>query len=165
MDRALNDLIERLKAAINDDERVALGAKNHTGRWSWSHGFGEMCNDSTCPFGSLLDEAEPDEDVQGTVLMQVHGYDIKEPWEGAEHIARHDPARTLAMVAAHRKILELHRIEVEALVPGFPPTPEYACVVCDRHEQDGGLIYGQELGCPTVLALAAAYGITAGGTQ
>lgn len=72
-----------------------------------------MCNDPECPYGALLDVAGEGEDLEGTVLMQVHGYDIAAPWEGAAHIARQDPATTLARIAAERAILRdyLYRAE------------------------------------------------------
>lgn len=92
-----------IRARLDEDERAALAAKNETGRWQWSHGFGEMCNDPECPYGALLDQ-----DEHGTVLMQVHGYDVTDAWQGAEHIARHDPARVLRDVAAKRKLLDAH---------------------------------------------------------
>lgn len=94
-------LVAFLRARLDEDERAALAAKNETGRWQWSHDFGGMCNDPECPYGMLQDQ-----DEHGTVLMQVHGLDVTDGWQGAEHIVRHDPARVLREVAAKRKTLQ-----------------------------------------------------------
>lgn len=64
----MDDLIARIRAAIDEDERIAKAAVN------WSYGAQEWA-----------DAGEPD-------------------WV---HIARHDPARVLRQVAAHRKILDI----------------------------------------------------------
>lgn len=104
----MTDLITWLRAQLDEDERVALAAKSNTGRWRWDHGFGAMCNDKECPYGVLMDVAEPDDVFAGTVVMEVHGYDVTEAWQGADHIARHDPARVLREVAAKRAILDEH---------------------------------------------------------
>jgi hypothetical protein len=61
------------------------------------------------------------------------------------HIATHDPAHVLADIAAKRKILDLH----QQREPGW-------CSTCDVPSD----VKGNEAGCPTVLALAEAYGIT-----
>lgn len=65
------------------------------------------------------------------------------------HIATHDPAFVLADIAAKRKILDEHRPIMGA---GW-------CSTCDVP----GDVKGREAGCPTVLALAEAYGITEDG--
>jgi uncharacterized protein DUF6221 len=159
---AMTDILERLLAALDEDERIALGAKSYTGRWSWSHGFGEMCNDPDCAFGTLLDVAEPGENVEGVVLMQVHGYDITEPWQGADHIARQDPDSTLARIAGIRKVAQMH---------GPMPAGGLGIIQCEHcaglcHSRSGLMC---ETGgdapfpCETLLALAEAYGIMDGG--
>lgn len=63
------------------------------------------------------------------------------------HIARHDPASVLRMVAAHRKILELH-----ACAP-YRYQWEAERGICRECED-------VEWPCPTVLALAEAYDLT-----
>lgn len=104
----MSDLVEFLKARLDEDEQTAQAATSESGRWRWDHGFGELCNDPECPYGALLDEATRDGTHAGTVLMELHGYDVKEPWQGAAHIARHDPARVLREVDAKRRIVALH---------------------------------------------------------
>jgi hypothetical protein len=99
-----------LEAHLAEDEAMALAAKRATsGRWRWDHGTGEMCNDPTCPYGELVAIDGP----YDVVLMDVHGYDTRgdEPWNGSEHIARHDPARVLREVEAKRALLARHARE------------------------------------------------------
>lgn len=73
----------------------------------------------------------------------------------AEHIARHDPARVLADVAAKRAILDLHRPRVpygyghsldEMLADGSA-----ACSVCGDQGVDITTVYHP---CDTLLVLA-----------
>jgi hypothetical protein len=144
----MDALIAFLRTQLDEDEAVARAATNHTGRWSWEHDLGRMCNDETCPMGELVDEAKPDENVAGTVLMEVHGYDVKEPWQGAAHIARHDPARVLREVEAQRKVLDecayWQQKTVEAAAdPSIIPYPSLA----DRYE----------VACAVLRALGTAY--------
>lgn len=102
----MDDLVAFLRAQLDEDEALARAATNGTGEWWWDHGYGDMCNDPTCPYGELTDRPGPEDTHGGTVLMDVHGYDIKEPWQGADHIARHDPARVLREVEAKQRIVD-----------------------------------------------------------
>jgi hypothetical protein len=104
----VSDLVAFLSARLDEDEQAAKAATNETGRWTWDHGLGEQCNDPECPYGSLLDQASESDTYAGTVLMDAHGYDVKAPWQGADHIARHDPARVLREVEAKRRIIHAH---------------------------------------------------------
>lgn len=149
-------MFEALKAAVEERMRLARAAKNNTGRWSWGHGFGDMCNDATCPFGELLDEAEEDEDFAGTVLMQVHGYDIKEPWEGAAHIAANDPAFVIRACERDLKVLERHRRETF----GDSDLPELLEV--ERDEPWCRVCRGSGWPCAEIRDLAEVYRINLG---
>lgn len=83
-----------------------------------------------------------------------------------EHIARWDPARVLAEVAAKRQLLEVHKVNVE--VEGPPPAfrdphvryqegrVTYWCDECD-HDRDYGHISGPDQGCRTLRLLALPY--------
>lgn len=93
------DLVEFLTARLDEDEQVARSAEG--GTWSWRQGYGDMCDDPECRYGQLMSESGG----SLTLLMDVHGYDVHRDWEGAEHIARHDPARVLREVEAKRAIL------------------------------------------------------------
>lgn len=90
-----DDLVQFLRARLDEDERAARDAGGKP--WAWEQHYGDMCNDPTCEYGELA--------TDDTVLMDVHGYDVKAPWQGADHIARHDPARVLAEVDAKRQML------------------------------------------------------------
>lgn len=63
----------------------------------------------------------------------------------AAHIARHDPAHVLAVSAAHRRIVELHR---------DGRSGDYIEPWCATCSDDEDLVY---LPCPTLRALASAY--------
>jgi hypothetical protein len=138
----VSDLVAFLKARLDEDEAVAREAGGQ--RWRWDHGFGAMCNDKDCPYGHLVADGEPP-----TLLMEVHGFDIHQPWQGAEHIARWDPARVLAEVAAKRAILGIH--EPVSLAPKFHPEVR-VCARCGTVGEDE-----IDWPCDTVLALALPY--------
>lgn len=90
------DLVQFLRDRLTEDEQAAKDAGGKA--WQWDQHYGDMCNDPTCEYGELA--------TDDTVLMEVHGYDIRAPWQGAAHIARHHPARILAEVDAKRRLLE-----------------------------------------------------------
>lgn len=64
-------------------------------------------------------------------------------------ICANDPARTLRLVATHRKLAELHSWTTNA------PGGMRACVSCGSHDE-----YPIDWPCDTIRALAAAYGWT-----
>lgn len=83
----MDDLVAFLRARLDEDERVAREALSDTGGPVWSDGgqYGESVN---------VDE------TGGPVAVGAWtGYLGDGP---RYHIARHDPARVLAEVAAHR---------------------------------------------------------------
>jgi hypothetical protein len=86
----VNNLITKLRAAIDEDERIAEAtAETYGGTWEDGGKRGEFV---TTPYG-------------GRVACGPHDgcwYD----GEIRQHIARHDPARVLGRVAADRKILD-----------------------------------------------------------
>lgn len=92
----MDDLVRWLGEQLDEDEAKARAAGGEA--WQWEHGYGDMCNDRTCPYGELAtDEA---------VIMQVHGFDVQQDdRQVADHIARHDPARVLREIDAKRKII------------------------------------------------------------
>lgn len=130
-------------------DRAATIAQAAGGKeWHWEHDYGNLCNDPTCPYGELA--------TDDTVLMQVHGLDVTQPWQGAAHIAFNHPAAVLRRCAADRKILEEHA----PTGGGWPG--QYACEGCGY---DGSYcpmpITEHTNDCPTLLALAEGYGLTA----
>jgi hypothetical protein len=86
----MTDLVEFVRAALDEDERVARAAE-------------------PAPWTAHEEAADPDEGYvagpDGYVLVYNEG---TVSLGTAAHIARHDPARVLADVAAKRAILELH---------------------------------------------------------
>lgn len=98
----MSDLVEWLVVQLAEDERIARAAGSAAWRWEQDHG--DMCNDATCPYGQLVADNSEGE----TVLMRVHGYDVHEQWQGAEHIAAHDPARVLRDIDAMRRQVARH---------------------------------------------------------
>lgn len=129
-------------------DRVEAAARAAGGKaWHWEHDYGDMCNDPTCPYGELA--------TDDTVLMQVHGYDVTEPWQGAAHIATHDPAAVLRRCGADRRILARH--EPQPNGTGFDDG--WQCQTCSVDGGDG-YQYLVPYPCPTVEDLAHAHGIT-----
>jgi hypothetical protein len=88
-------LVAFLQARYDEDDQAARDAGGKS--WEWEQHYGDMCNDPTCEYGNLA--------TDDTILMSVHAYNITVPWQGAEHIARHNPARVLAEVDAKRQLL------------------------------------------------------------
>ena len=116
------DLIERLKAALDEDERVAMAAESQAWHAREPDSLGLR----------VVSVSFDTDQVTASILSG-----------NANHIARHDPARTLAMVAAHRKILEL--------------LPDIETAEAWMHQEVGHL--APDVIQPLVEALAAAYGI------
>jgi hypothetical protein len=141
------DLIERLKAAIDDDELAATQCQEH----DWRVNGAKSCEVYVLrPDGSMR-----------TIARCFNGYD--DDFSNVIHIANQDPARTLAMVAAHRKILDLHRVTISKRIQdpydaytGEPKPVAYdvECPQCGWASEDPAS------GCATLLALAKGYGIT-----
>lgn len=91
----------------------------------------------------------------GSVIPVDHRYPSIVDWvHGAEHIARHDPARVLAECEAKRRIMELHA--------GDQPWDVHACPGRGP-DDDEWVVYeaGQRVvevyPCPTLRALAAVH--------
>ncbi|MEU3161810.1 DUF6221 family protein [Streptomyces griseoincarnatus] len=136
----MDDLVQWLRAQLDEDERMARAAGGEA--WQWEHGYGDMCNDRTCPYGELAtDEA---------VIMQVHGFDVRQDdRQVADHIAAHDPARVLSEIDAKRRLVDLHTKD------------EYydGCVICDNGNNSCGCMSGWHwtYPCDTLKILALPY--------
>jgi hypothetical protein len=93
-----DDLIAFIRAQLDDDERVAREAT--AGPWTTT-GNGGITHD-----GPSLSQTNPA--FGRYVVASVGAYDRGCPNRAdAEHIARHDPGRVLAEVAAKRAVLDL----------------------------------------------------------
>ncbi|MER5815463.1 DUF6221 family protein [Streptomyces californicus] len=74
----------------------------------------------------------------------------------ADHIALHDPTVALRRCAADRKILAAHPYTTRVVNPSYGPhTAGFGCETC--HGWDG--VPEGRGNCPTILALAKAYGL------
>lgn len=139
-----DDLIARIRAAIDEDERRARAADDGHGWVAESGLYGPSVR------VGLAEEAVWSREVNHQVWTcedEADGCpDVSRAWmaEGT-HMARHDPAHVLAMVEAHRKILDAHPAYTRE---GHRPW----CGTCDDQTQD--------YPCETVSALAAAYDLT-----
>lgn len=106
----MSDLVEFLRERLADDERVARAA----GGQSWGHdgrgGHHEANPTAYCTVTGPLNSFshEPPAHVCGSARVP-----------DATHIARHDPARVLAEVAAKRAVIEQyeHKQQSMALYP------------------------------------------------
>lgn len=109
----MTDLIAKLRAALDDDERIARAAR---AKYFTSKVLGQ--------FSAIGD---------------------------MRHAIRHDPARVLRQVAAMRKVLDLHQPFI-----ADEDEPDPICQTCT----EGSHLYDiSAYPCPTLLALAEAYGI------
>jgi hypothetical protein len=89
----MSDLIAKLRAALDEDERVAREAcDNDSGEWFDGDDWNVW----------RAEEIDPHDELEQHELV-VYG-NVKPQ---SEHIARHDPARALRQVAAMRKVLDL----------------------------------------------------------
>lgn len=88
------DLMAWIRAQLDDDERVALAVRDHRRRRGELHW--QLADPESQP-GLICDQV-------GNVVT-LGGPGATSRWH-ADHIARHDPARVLAEVAAKRRVLD-----------------------------------------------------------
>jgi hypothetical protein len=99
----VTDLVEFMRARLDEDEQVALAAAQKSDRaWRYTVIPGE-------PAGQSLDLSD-----ERVLIVDWTDDDELLPPE-AEHIARHDPARVLREVEAKRRILDLHPITTDVI--------------------------------------------------
>jgi hypothetical protein len=84
------DLVAFLRARIDEDEAVARAATVETGGPRWHGSDSGLCSDDAS-------------NHPGPFLVDAYGYTAPEL---VAHIARHDPARVLADIAAKRAIVD-----------------------------------------------------------
>lgn len=137
----MSELVDWLRAQLAADERDALCATFCDPEDSASGDFTEWHVDAPNPRWPVAVNV-----ANGTAIVAA-GYN------GAyEHIARWDPARVLAEVAAKRRILAMH---AHVPPPGYVPGSGIGCQVCSRDPVGGDL---QPDGwCSTVRLLALPY--------
>jgi hypothetical protein len=132
-------MITRLRAALDEDERVALEIQG-----------GKAMNPAPWRYGSVSPRDDGILDALDHAVMHFHHHN--EPTAHVvAHVLRHDPARVLRWVKAAREILDRH-----APLPDVRPGGGLLrCAEFDRLVQGE---YAQDWPCPEVLALASVYG-------
>jgi hypothetical protein len=140
----VTDIVEFLTARLNEDKTAikAMGAEG-AGRW-W---VGQRFDGSLDPEGSTVFVDVRRSDGLGYIHLGAPGM-LTGPT--AMHIARHDPARVLAEVAAKRAILTLHSPEnLEYVNTDGDDRTGTICATCDS-------LVGN-WPCDTLKLLAAVY--------
>lgn len=134
----MSGLVEFLRARLDEDEALAREAP--PGPWL---------------IGNAVDPTQPcSVHTFPGVRLVADGLN----WLVAEHIARQNPARTLADVAAKRSVLARHH--AAPVPPGNEWAEEYPyCAAHGYKGPDGTVIYPVELeDCPELRDLAGPYG-------
>lgn len=132
------DLVAFLRAQLDEDERAARAAALYPGK-RWRPG-----SDGRTVF----------DDDGAELIADMYGPETR---PRAEHIARHDPARVLAEVAAKRELLDEHRAvqEYTDQMGGSPLDPDrMVCAACGDQGRDDNAVTPP---CRTVRLLALPY--------
>ncbi|WP_405531525.1 DUF6221 family protein [Streptomyces avidinii] len=129
-------LVQFLRARLDEDEQAAQEAVADefvtSGRWMARGPYGDGDH-----FGNI--QSEQSEQIVEESL----------PWRTVVHIARHDPARVLAEVDAHQRLVELHA-PLDVVGDSFT-----GCATCSwRDEMDELWV---QWPCPTIRLLALPY--------
>lgn len=121
-------IVEFLMAMLDEDEQVAQAAM--PGPWRWRTDEGALGGEPNPPGSPQWGHCGPDLiSVNGEDVITSTGYDADNVIvlrADAEHVARHDPARVLAEVAAKRRQIDL-TFRYEATIDG-----EWGC----RHDAE-----------------------------
>ena len=123
----MSDLVEFLRARLAEDEAGARAAT--AGPWYWD---GDYPSTAPCPHGTEWCDHGPDLRSRGVqtesgndeYVTNATGYDASWmviPDADAKHIARRDPARVLAEVAAKREMVAHSEIVHERAKVGPAP--------------------------------------------
>lgn len=147
----MTDLVEWLRAQLDEDERIARAAADtYGGSEQWrilrltDEDYGTEWSleiaDRVIPAGLPGDDEDP------LRVDELH------------HIARHDPARVLRQVKAYREILAEHRIkradDWEPWDRNFDESRDFGCSTCHFDRDLGTHAWGY---CNTLRALASIY--------
>jgi hypothetical protein len=145
------DALSRLRAALDEDERIAQVALKGPARLepNWHVVTYEVTHEGASVLGSR--PASTVSDSSGVFIAPELG-------RQSEHIARHDPAREVAEVALKRLILHHHKPREfdgdEDIETGHRPTALY-CVECSTMVGNG--IDDAPWPCDYIKALQAIY--------
>lgn len=148
----MNELHERLNAALDADERLALACDSR--RWKIGRTSGPLGRVDNC--SHICEENRGDD--YGRMVFDVtgSGYPSSRHQAQAEHACRHDPAAVLRQVEAIRKLIAAHPYEDR----GDPDEPSLLCLACGEFSDQYVLGYMRySWPCPTIRAVAQAYGV------
>lgn len=137
----MDEMVAWMRACMADEERVARAAAQKDGHWAFHEGTGLVCE-----VDQHIGDSFSGKIPWSRVLVEPVGGE-----EGVvEHIARQDPAATLARVEAHRRIVDEHQNENGQCTRCWDP---------DMHSPYPISAYQDRLQwpCPTIRALALAY--------
>jgi Family of unknown function (DUF6221) len=154
-------LVDRLRAALDEDERMAKAALFHPRTWDETVGDNVIIGEDDGQWkadGREIVSANQFRAAADDYQDAIHIYDEGgHTEEQAEHIARHDPARVLRQVAAMRKILDEHdfQLKIDSTMHG----KELLCFCpgCGGRDWEFESVGYQP--CPTIRALAENYEI------
>ncbi len=133
-------MVSWLNDVLDENERIARAAENEAAS-PWRTDGGRILHS-----GPIVDYMKDDQ------LWDSEG--CTEYWRRlcmtenvVKHVALHDPASVLALVAAHRAILAIHE-------PSDWAVDEFACRTCSAEGEYPG---AGRYPCPTVRALVSAF--------
>ena len=111
----MDDLVQWLRAQLDEDERIARAAADVRGPVWWYEGyFGDV--DGQVLAGDVLDG--------GSAAVRSLAMTTRSDAEG-EHVARHDPARVLGEIEATRGIVRAYEAAVAAFNDSGPAMANY----------------------------------------
>jgi hypothetical protein len=141
-------LLVWLEERLAEAERIARAATPGPWRWNPEKHWRK-------PGTSWFEEAvfAGEAGASATCVAGTGETDDPQSMADAQHIALHDPAAVLALVEAHRMLLELHANEFPGLTDD-----EAVCASCGNVAPGpGGEFDAVSWPCPTVRALVSAY--------
>lgn len=145
------DLVQFLRARLDEDEAEARAAAEKAGSGDWRY----QPDDNYVSWIEHDERASPtNRETWWPLVTEAASYvgDTIDR-EVADHIARHDPARVLREVEAKRQLIEEHP---SALGWDGSQADATVCRTCAENSTDGGL-NGDPYPCRTLRLLALPY--------
>lgn len=132
----MDDLVQWLRAQLDEDERTARAAT--PGPWEWRHEYGEPWQpvaDGWLDYSGEHISAPGDRATLFGPGMTPHA--------DAVHIARHDPARVLREIDAKRQVITKYTAAVERM--------EELASLCERLKAEGESTFMAEMDRATAI--------------